>query len=399
MSLTKRGNTWWYEFTIDGVRHRGSTKVSNKEKARNYESKVRSAILDGRFEIKKQEPPPTFAEFAPEFVQQIRNKSEATHPRSVGNVKDLLARISHFKPLASARLDQIDDEMISRFITWHRAALTRHKKPYSAPSINNALTIIRCVLRLAMERGKIGRCPNIGKKLLPTKSREYVLAAAMRDEFLGGLDEPCKTVARFLLEVGIRVSECCALTWDRVILDESRNLMYLYIDKGKTQNAQRHIPLTPDARAIVEKQRTISRSNYVFVRCGTRVDKSLWYVAPLSRHTLSHQFTKRKREMGLPDDAVLHSTRHTCLTDLGASGADGFTIRQFAGHASVTTSEKYVHPMNETVVRAVERLTASKQRDKEASKPRLEVIEKSKLPTSPTISPTGEFARLAAVGK
>src|SRR5215471_20828675 len=43
----------------------------------------------------------------------------------------------------------------------------------------------------------------------------------------------------------------------------------------------------------------------------------------------------RRQGMGLPWDAVLHSTRHRALTDLGAAGADAFTIQAIAGHASV----------------------------------------------------------------
>jgi hypothetical protein len=57
--------------------------------------------------------------------------------------------------------------------------------------------------------------------------------------------------------------------------------------------------------------------------------------------------------MGLPWDAVLHSTRPTALTDLGAAGADAFTIQAIAGHASVITSQRYVHPVPETIQRAV----------------------------------------------
>ena len=67
--------------------------------------------------------------------------------------------------------------------------------------------------------------------------------------------------------------------------------------------------------------------------------------------------------MGLPWDAVLHSTRHTALTDLGAAGADAFTIKAVAGHASVTTSQRYVHPVPETLTRAMERLEAYRKAD------------------------------------
>jgi len=58
--------------------------------------------------------------------------------------------------------------------------------------------------------------------------------------------------------------------------------------------------------------------------------------------------------MGLPWDAVLDSTGHTALTDLGAVGVDAFTIQAVAGHASVTTFQRYVHPVRETMMRAIE---------------------------------------------
>jgi integrase len=64
------------------------------------------------------------------------------------------------------------------------------------------------------------------------------------------------------------------------------------------------------------------------------------YTEPVSRHTISSQFSEKRDRMKLPWDAVLHSTRHTALTELGAAGADAFTIQTLAGHASVTTSLK-----------------------------------------------------------
>src|SRR4029077_13692611 len=105
------------------------------------------------------------------------------------------------------------------------------------------------------------------------------------------------------------------------------------------------------------------KSNYVFVRFGERVRKSLWYTEPVSRHTISEQFSGRRDEMGLPWDAVLHCTRHTALTDLGAAGVDAFTIQAVAGHASVTTSQRYVHPVPETMTRAIESLDAYRNLD------------------------------------
>ena len=60
-----------------------------------------------------------------------------------------------------------------------------------------------------------------------------------------------------------------------------------------------------------------------------------------------------RRELGIPDACVLHSLRHTYLTRLGESGVDAFTLRLIAGHASITTGQRYMHP--QVQVQALER--------------------------------------------
>lgn len=59
--------------------------------------------------------------------------------------------------------------------------------------------------------------------------------------------------------------------------------------------------------------------------------------------------------------------RHTCLTRLGETGTDGFTIIKLAGHSSATVSQRYVHPTPEAVERAFDRLEAFNRLALEAS--------------------------------
>src|SRR4029077_17776229 len=111
------------------------------------------------------------------------------------------------------------------------------------------------------------------------RHREFVLTGKMREQFIAGLPEPAQAIARFLIDTGLRISECCSLTWDRVFLDQSGQA-YIYVDRGKTNRARRPIPLTKEARAILDTQKEISRSKYVFVRYGERTKRELWYMAP-----------------------------------------------------------------------------------------------------------------------
>ena len=39
----------------------------------------------------------------------------------------------------------------------------------------------------------------------------------------------------------------------------------------------------------------------------------------------------------------MHDLRHTCLTQLLAEGADVATVRDWAGHASLAETTRYVH--------------------------------------------------------
>src|ERR1700720_1506548 len=64
----------------------------------------------------------------------------------------------------------------------------------------------------------------------------------------------------------------------------------------------------------------------------------------------------------------MHSLRPTMLTRLGEAGV-AFTIMRIAGHSSITVSQRYVHPSNETMERAFERLEALNGRMIERMKP------------------------------
>ena len=250
------------------------------------------------------------------------------------------------------------------------------------------------VRNLAEEWKLIDRAPKV-RMQKGKRRREFVLTGAQRDEFLGGLPEPCRTVARFLLDTGLRVGECCALTWDRVYLEGDSG--YVFIARGKTERARRYIGLTADARAILERQKTLSRSQYVFVRFGERVDKTLLVCcSAFSSHPLG---TVHEAETGNGATLGCGSSLDLAhaLTDFGAAGADAFTIQPIAGHASVTTSQRYIHPLPETIQRAVARLEQYRRTDTAAQRPSLSVVPKLGVPA--TVSATVSTEQTVAVGK
>lgn len=357
MSIFKRGRIYWFHFVFNGRHVQESTKQGNPRVARQIEAARRTTLAKGEVGIATKAEPPTFERFVPRVLEEIKKNCEE-HPRTFEFYTDAFNRALSFAPLRIARTDHINPELLARFTT-------AQLKEVAPATVNRSLAAIRRALYLAHDWELIDRVPKF-KMLDGERSREFVLTGALREEFITGLPEPCKTIAVFLVNTGLRIGECCSLTWDRVFLENGNS--HIFIDRGKTKKAKRYIPLTQEARAILEHQKQISRSNFVFVRYGERVKRNLWFTEPVSRHTVSEQFSKRRDELGLPWDAVLHSTRHTALTDLGAAGADAFTIQAVAGHASVTTSQRYVHPVPETVARAIGRLEEYRKFDAQSRK-------------------------------
>src|SRR4029077_16197845 len=86
----------------------------------------------------------------------------------------------------------------------------------------------------------------------------------------------------------------------------------------------------------------------------------VWSAPTRSGHfdksTLKKQHKKALR-LSRVRSFVLYSLRHTCLTRLGESGCDAWTLVRIAGHSSVAMSARYVHPSEDAVLAALDRLS------------------------------------------
>jgi integrase len=156
-------------------------------------------------------------------------------------------------------------------------------------------------------------------------------------------------VATLLFDTGMRPDELHRMRWEHITWANGRNGTIL-VTKGKTKAARRIIPMTPRARAVLD-----SRWNAQ----GSPAEGWIW-PAPTNTGHIDHSSVKKQHRNALKVSKVrpfvLYSLRHTFLTRLGASGCDVWTLMRIAGHSSITISSRYVHPSEDTVLDAVERL-------------------------------------------
>ena len=96
---------------------------------------------------------------------------------------------------------------------------------------------------------------------------------------------------------------------------------------------------------------------------NTPAEGWIWPAATKSGHVEPSSLKKQHRKaLGLAGvrPFVLYSLRHTFLTRLGESGCDAWTLARIAGHSSIAISSRYVHPSENAVLDAVERMGGHK---------------------------------------
>lgn len=148
----------------------------------------------------------------------------------------------------------------------------------------------------------------------------------------------------FLLETGLRIGECCGLKYN----DIKDNSLYVsrqadnngVKDKVKTSSGYRVIPLTQEAKRILEDIKSFNlehgyTAEWIFQSNNPKYDYRLSYNAA----------DKKLRKLCARMDTVSkspHKCRKTVLSALlDDPDVNNRTVQRFAGHADISTTLKY----------------------------------------------------------
>ena len=346
--IYKRGRIYWYKFVWQGKPVRESTKQGNDKVARQMEAAHRTSLAKGEVGLREKKPVPTLATF---LTDRILPWAEATFaartPKSAKWYRNESRALKEYRPLASAPLDGITGELTSAFAAY------RLKQGKQVATVNSSLRVLRRVLNLAVEWGLIAAAPKL-KALPGERCREHVVTPEEEARYLAVAPEPLASIATILVDSGLRPEECFQLRWENVRMLSGRNGALL-VTHGKTAAARRVVPMTPRVRAILETR---------WVAAGEPGEGWLW---PAKRarcghviaNTIYEPHLKAIKESGVRS-FVLYSLRHTFLTRLGESGCDVWTLMRVAGHSSTAMSSRYVHPSEDAVLDAIERMGGHK---------------------------------------
>jgi len=313
------------KFKFQGRLIRKATKATDLKTAKQVEGEIRSNLVRGEWGILEKVSVPLLGDFL----------SKTFLPFCETSVRSLSYRNYQYgcKLILGAGLG---GKPVDKITNLDAMNLVRGIPDKSPSTKNTALRTLKRALRLAEEWGVTGRAPRI-KLVSGERIRDRKLSQAEKDLYLRACSQPWKDIAIIILETGMRPGEVFSLRKEDLQLRGG----VLHIRRSKSEASRRWLPIT-------------ERMNEIFNR---RLGEGEWIFPAENRDGhVNRDTVKKSHAAAITKSQVLpfppYALRHTALSELGEAGTDPFTIAKIAGHTSILTTQRYIHPSKESVERA-----------------------------------------------
>lgn len=328
----KRGG-WEVDIQVrqaDGsqLRERRRSPLASRSAALRWgEARERELTIHGPRKPKKEVP--TVKEFVPRFLDGYA-RANRQKPSGIA-AKETALRIHIVPALGSKPLDAIENEDVQRF----KAELA-HKAP---KTVNNVLTVLTTLLRVAVDWGVIERMPckitllrtaqpvatfhdfGVYEKLVD--AAKVVHVQAHLTVLLGG-------------DAGLRCGEIMALEWTDIDLSKRQLTVQRSEWKGHVTlpkgGRSRVVPMTVRLASALAAHRHLRGPRVLCRKDGS----------PLTQKNVRDYVQRAARRSFARSDGV-HVLRHTFCSHLAMRGAPARAIQELAGHKDLSTTQRYMH--------------------------------------------------------
>jgi integrase/recombinase XerD len=227
------------------------------------------------------------------------------------------------KPLSEVKLEDLQ--------LWERGLKARFK----LTTVANKVLVIKSLFSFGVKTGYLSF--NVGSFLKTPKAKETIAERILDVSDVRGLikygvkNERDRLLLSLMYGCGLRVSEAIGLTW---------NDLRSHGDGGKAtvfgKGCKTRMVLIPDKlwQQVKEFEKYHRVNQYVFIsRHHNQMERSV-----------VHRMIKRAcRRAGIDERASAHWLRHSHASHSLEAGCNLRLLQQSLGHASVTTTERYLH--------------------------------------------------------
>ena len=227
------------------------------------------------------------------------------------------------KPLAEVKLEDLQ--------LWSR----RLKAQFKPTTVANKVLVIKSLFSFGVKTGYLTL--NVGSFLKTPKAKDDLAERILDVEDVQGLikygvrSERDRLMLSLMYGCGLRVSEVIGLTWDDLKPHGEGGKATVFGKGSKTR-----VVLIPDKlwQQVKEFEKYHRVNQYVFIsRNHNQMER-----------TVVHRMIKRAcKRAGIDERTSAHWLRHSHASHSLEAGCNLRLLQQSLGHASVTTTERYLH--------------------------------------------------------
>jgi integrase len=336
MLYKKPGSAIWtarlYIATLGRHRKR-STRTTDEHKARRFLAKWRAEVIGGTWLPDADRT--TFAQLA----QMLRNDYISNERRSLDRVEDSLRHLT--AAFGHLRARAITTERVLTYITQRKAHdqvviyRSGHEKkgPAQPAIINRELACLKRMFTLGHQAGKVGLIPYI-PMLEEHNVRTGFFEREQFEAVLHHVPHELRPLIHVAYLTGWRLdSELLTRQWRHVDFVNG----WLRLDPGETKNREgRMFPLTPELRAVLEAQRTLT---HALERQQGRVIPWVFHRAGVPIRALRRRWRAACRQAGVPG-RLIHDFRRTAVRNLERAGVPRSVAMKMVGHKTPMQSQE-----------------------------------------------------------
>jgi len=187
----------------------------------------------------------------------------------------------------------------------------------------------------------------IPRRKEPQKLPDILSAAEVEKIIKSTLNLKYRTLFILIYGAGLRISEAASLCIEDI--DSKRSVIHIRQSKG---GKDRYVILSPlmlkTLRMYWKKCRlktlTQGKSNFIFIGLSGKA---------ISTQSIGAVYRCSKKIAGIKKQGGVHALRHAFATHALEAGADLYTIKQLLGHASITSTVRYLR-MTDKVLQMVQ---------------------------------------------
>jgi integrase len=270
---------YWYDFTVDGIRHRGSTETKKLTEARMFEAALMVKAKQEGSDAVHPVRAPLLRELATRFLDWVESsRLEENSRRYYERGWKLLSSTQ----LAGMQISRItsDDIEATRFFrtveTVNRGRRTRRQVECSAQYTNQALRTVRRMLSKARDWKLIPTVPKI--RLAKAYGRDTLIDPATEKLLLDDSVQPVNNsriqrmraqLRDFIviaMDTGMRPREILEMRIENI---DWANLR-IWIPSGKTAKSRRYVGVSQRMRDVIEARCAGHREGWVFPSQGSQ---------------------------------------------------------------------------------------------------------------------------------